>query len=47
MISNERGGTKYPRTGGTVKVPLLPNKVGKRSGTMVMTLLDLLLVDAY
>ena len=33
---NERGQKTHDQ-GEQVKIPLLPNKVGKRSGTMVMT----------
>ena len=38
MITNEKGGKKYPRSGGTGENTPLPYKVGKRSRTMVTTL---------
>ena len=31
MIISKWEGTKYPRTGGKVKIPLLPNNVVKKS----------------
>ena len=37
MILNERGGQSTHEQGEWVKVPLLPNKVGKRSVRMVTT----------
>ena len=38
MIMKELEGTKHPRSGEQVKIPLLPNKVGKRSRTRVTTI---------